>query len=105
MKASAEAPPHPAASSTAAAQTTVVALLVSALRSRLEIIADRAWYARDPEGHLNALMAVSAKIESHSAELPAPVHPQLQHYLERRSYDKALAFLEGQPPEDIGHAH
>jgi hypothetical protein len=26
--------------------------------------------------------------------LPKPVHPQLAHFLERSSYDKALEFLE-----------
>jgi hypothetical protein len=28
------------------------------------------------------------------AALPKPVDPQLVHYLERKSYDKALEFLE-----------
>jgi hypothetical protein len=69
--------------------------LSTALRHRLELIADRAFYSRDPTGHLDALKTVSERILQLQAQLPQPVHPQLRHYLERCSYDKALAFLEG----------
>lgn len=79
--------------------------LIGALRRRLEIIADREWYGRDGDGHLKALMEVSALIEASSEQLPLPLHPQLKHYLERRSYEKALAFLEGNAPQDTSHAH
>jgi hypothetical protein len=41
------------------------------------------------------LQTVSAKIESLGAALPKPIDPRLAHYLQRRSYDKALEFLEG----------
>jgi hypothetical protein len=80
-------------------------LLVSALKRRLQIIADRDWYQRDAASHLAALVTVSDEIVSHSAELTPPVHPQLKHYLERCSYDKALAFLEGKPPQEGHHSH
>ena len=79
--------------------------LVTALRRRLQIIADRDWYQRDASSHLAALMSVSDEIVSHSAELKPPVHPQLKHYLERCSYDKALAFLEGKPLQGEHHSH
>jgi len=79
--------------------------LAQALRRRLEIIADREWYHRDSSGHLEALMTVSEKIVQAGNGLPGPVHPQLKHYLERCSYDKALAFLEGHPPQESAHAH
>ena len=69
-----------------------VALAV-ALRERLVVIGDRDWFARDASGHLDALKAVSEKIELLGAALPSPVDPQLRHYLERCSYDKALEFL------------
>ena len=81
------------------------ALLIGALQKRVSVIADRSWYERDAEGHLQALMEVSERIVTFAAQLPAPVHPQLKHYLERCSYDKALAFLSGEPPSDIRHAH
>ena len=68
--------------------------LAAALRDRLRIIADRAWVERDSAGHLAALQAVSEKIAALAQSLPAPVDPQLAHFLERCSYDKALAFLE-----------
>jgi hypothetical protein len=72
------------------------AALAEALRERLVVIGDREWFARDAAGHLSALQSVSEKIERLSAALPPPVDPQLRHFLERRSYDKALAFLNGE---------
>ncbi len=68
--------------------------LAAALRERLAIIADRAFYQRDPAGHLAALQAVSARIDRAAANLPAPVDPRLAHFLEGASYAKALAWLE-----------
>jgi hypothetical protein len=67
--------------------------LADALDTRLALIADRAWVARDAPGHLAALGNISEKIEQLSRELPLPLPGELAHYLERRSYDKALAFL------------
>jgi hypothetical protein len=72
--------------------------LADALRERLRIIADREAYERDPQEHLEHLKRVSALIESSKHDLPAPVDPQLTHYLQRASYDKALAFIEGTHP-------
>jgi hypothetical protein len=40
------------------------------------------------------LRAVSEKIEKLEAALPKPIDPQLAHFLQRKSYDKALEFLE-----------
>jgi hypothetical protein len=68
--------------------------LTAALRERIAIIGDRSWYQRDPAGHLDQLKAVSERIAAIASTLPAPVDPQLAHFLERCSYDKALAFLE-----------
>jgi hypothetical protein len=67
--------------------------LIVALERRLQIIADRAWYASDAAGHLAALQSASEEIERYAAALPAPVDPRLAHYLDRRSYDKALDHL------------
>ena len=67
--------------------------LIAALEERLQIIADRAWYARDAAGHLAALQSVSERIGALSLALPAPVDAQLRHFLERSSFDKALAHL------------
>lgn len=71
------------------------ARLADALRERRAVIADREFYARDPAGHLARLQEVSQRITVLAAELPRPVDPQLAHFLERCSFDKALAFLEG----------
>ena len=69
--------------------------LAAALRERIAIIADRDLYARDPALHLEKLRAASEKITALQGRLPSPVDPHLAHYLDRCSYDKALAFLEG----------
>jgi hypothetical protein len=74
-------------------QTPEAEALAEALKERLVVISDRDWFTRDPSGHLEALKAVSVSIELLASALPPPVDPQLRHYLERCSYDKALAFL------------
>jgi hypothetical protein len=73
----------------------VMADLTAALRERLAIIADES-SRRDEQTHIARLRAVSEKIESLQAALPQPIDPRLAHYLDRRSYDKALAFIEGE---------
>jgi hypothetical protein len=67
--------------------------LTAALRERLAIIGDE-YSRRDPAAHTARLRAVSEKIEKLEAALPRPIDPQLAHFLQRRSYDKALEFLE-----------
>lgn len=69
--------------------------LVAALRARLTVIADREAYARDSQAHWQQLQTVSERIVALGSRLPLPVDPQLAHYLQRCSYDKALAFLTG----------
>ena len=72
------------------------AALAEALESRLALIADRDWVARDATGHLDALRAISEKLDLISAALPRPLSGELAHYLERRSYDKALDWIQTQ---------
>ena len=67
--------------------------LVEALRERLKIISDEE-SRRDPEQHVKRLREISDRIETLAAALPQPIPPRLAHFLERRSYDKALEFLE-----------
>ena len=67
--------------------------LREALRERLAIIHDEE-SRRDETAHLARLESVSEKIGKLEAALPHPIDPQLAHYLKRRSYDKALEFLE-----------
>jgi hypothetical protein len=40
------------------------------------------------------LREISDRIETLVATLPQPIPPRLAHFLDRRSYDKALEFLE-----------
>ena len=67
--------------------------LREALRERLAIIHDEE-SRREEEKHIARLRVISEKIEKLHAALPYPIDPQLAHYLQRRSYDKALQFLE-----------
>jgi hypothetical protein len=68
--------------------------LIVALKKRLEIIGDRALRESDPERQLEELRKVSEKIDELQRQLPATAHPQLIHYFERCSYDKALAWIQ-----------
>jgi hypothetical protein len=67
--------------------------LATALRERLTIVADEE-SRRTPDAHMRRLQEVSERIEAIEQRLPATVHPQLRHYLQRRSYTKALEFVE-----------
>ena len=68
--------------------------LADALRERLAVIADRELYARDPAAHLEKLKAASEKITHLGAALPRPLPGDFAHYLQRASYEKALAWIE-----------
>ena len=67
--------------------------LAEALRERLKIISDEE-SRRDPEQHVKRLQEISDRIETLIATLPQPIPSRLAHFLDRRSYDKALEFLE-----------
>lgn len=69
------------------------AALAEALEARLALISDREWVRRDAAGHLEALRALSEKLDALAAGLPRPLPGEFAHYLERRSYDKALAWI------------
>jgi len=71
--------------------------LTAALRERLAIIADEE-SRRDAPRHMSRLQAVSEKIEALQASLPPETDARLRHYLERRSYDKALEWIESNVP-------
>jgi hypothetical protein len=76
------------------AESNILAGLKEALRERLAIIRDEQ-SRRDEAKHAARLRGISEKIDKLQAALPQPVDSQLAHYLQRRSYDKALEFLEG----------
>jgi hypothetical protein len=67
--------------------------LAQALRERLAIIHDEESRG-DEAKHIERLKAVSEKIDKLQEALPQPVEPRLAHYLQRKSYDKALEYLE-----------
>ena len=72
---------------------TSLTALAAALRERLSIIGDEA-SRRDPERHTERLREVSEKIERIEQSLPSKIDPHLRHFLQRRSYSKALELLE-----------
>jgi hypothetical protein len=74
--------------------------LATALRHRLAVIADNDLYEQDPAGHMEELKRASEKITALQKQLPAPVEPELAHFLSRCSYTKALAFLEQKSARD-----
>jgi hypothetical protein len=66
--------------------------LAAALRERIAIIGDEE-SRRDQVRHMERLRAISERIDTLASSLPQPVDPRLAHFLERRSYDKALEML------------
>jgi pentatricopeptide repeat protein len=67
--------------------------LAQALRERLTVIRDEQ-SRRDEAKHVARLKAVSERIDDLQARLSKPIDPRLAHYLQRKSYDKALELLE-----------
>jgi len=67
--------------------------LAQALRERLAAIRDEE-SRRDHAKHMDRLRAVSEKIDRLQKSLPPSTDPRLVHYLDRKSYDKALEYLE-----------
>ena len=71
------------------------ASLQAALRKRLDIVADHELRDRDPAAHLEAIKAAHRELETQIAALPPGTDTRLLHFLERQSYEKAVAFLNG----------
>jgi len=69
--------------------------LAQILRERLAVIRDEQ-SRRDEAKHIARLRTISEEIDRLQATLPQPIDPRLAHYLQRKSYDKALDLLEGQ---------
>jgi hypothetical protein len=67
--------------------------LTQALRERLAVIRDEE-SRRDQATHIARLRAVSERIDRLHHSLSPSMDPRLNHYLERKSYDKALEYLE-----------
>jgi hypothetical protein len=72
---------------------SALADLAQALRERLAIIHDEQ-SRRNPDLHLARLRTISEKIDELQAALPQRIDPRLTHYLQQRSYEKALEFIE-----------
>lgn len=67
--------------------------LAAALRERLTIIGDEE-SRQNPDRHMARLQDVSERIEALEQRLSPRLDAQLRHFLQRRSYVKALEYLE-----------
>lgn len=67
--------------------------LALALRERLAAVADDE-SRRDAPKHVERLRVASERLETLEQQLPGGTDPQLRHFLQRRSYTKALDYLE-----------
>jgi len=72
---------------------SALAELAQALRDLLVVIRDEE-SRRDHAKHIDRLRAVSEKIDRLQESLPPSIDPRLRHYLDRKSYEKALEYLE-----------
>ena len=72
---------------------SALAELAEALRERLVVIGDEE-SRRDHAKHIDRLRVASEKIDRLQESLPPSTDPRLKHYLDRKSYDKALEYLE-----------
>jgi hypothetical protein len=72
---------------------SALADLAQALRERLAVIRDEKSRCNHAK-HIDRLRAVSEKIDRLQGSLPPSTDPRLKHYLDRKSYDKALEYLE-----------
>ena len=75
------------------AMSEILQELATALRERLEIVGDEI-SRQNPDAHMLRLQQVSERIDGIERQLPPAIHPQLRHYLQRRSYSKAIEFVE-----------
>ena len=66
------------------------------LERRLAIIADQEIREKNPAAQLEQLREVSEKITAMQEEAKGNLPPRLKHYLERASFQKALACLKGE---------
>jgi hypothetical protein len=72
---------------------SALADLEQALRERLVVIGDEE-SRRDQARHIARLRAVSEKIDRLQQSLTSSIDARLKHYLDRKSYDKALEYME-----------
>ncbi len=73
--------------------------LAQALRERLTVIRDEE-SRRDQTKHIVRLRAISERLDELHHSLASSIDPRLNHYLERKSYDKALEYLEDKDSDD-----
>ena len=76
---------------------SALADLAQALRERLTVIRDKESRS-DHAKHIDRLRAASEKIDRLQESLPPSIDPRLKHYLQRKSYDKALELLNDTTP-------
>lgn len=71
-----------------------------ALTELMQVIGDTEARQRDAAAHAVRLSAKMKRVSELQSQVGEGAPPMLKHYLERRSYAKALALLEMGKPED-----
>lgn len=74
--------------------------LLDKLQCRLDLIGDREFYERDPDGHLQCLIAASEELERVRKECE-PLPPRLAHFFDQQSFLKALDYLQQSLPTEV----
>lgn len=75
--------------------------LCELLERRMAVIGDHALRDRDPAAQLEQLRQVSEELTALHQQNKGSLPPRLNHFLERASFSKALAWLKGEETE--GH--
>ena len=71
--------------------------LLTLLKKREAVIADHSFRDRDEAAHLQALIDTSGEIESwYAGADKSSLDADLQHFLVKRSYEKARKWIEAQ---------
>ncbi|MFV0338822.1 MAG: hypothetical protein ACK5LK_11350 [Chthoniobacterales bacterium] len=68
--------------------------ILKTLHERERIVRDREHYTRDQNGHMLKLMDCTRDLNLLAQKLPESTDPQLRHFLDRQSYEKAIHWLE-----------
>ncbi|MGI8820152.1 MAG: hypothetical protein ACR2ID_04695 [Chthoniobacterales bacterium] len=72
---------------------SILAELSKILHEHREIVGDEV-SRRDSARHMQRLQGVSERLEEMERRLSKAIDPQLRHFLQRRSYSKALEYLD-----------
>ena len=74
-----------------------IAKLAELLERRLAVIGDHQLREEDPEEQLRQLKEVSEELSGWHKKMAPRLKPRLAHFMENRSYEKALDWIRQNP--------